>query len=64
VTSYQYTKAGQVTQLTYPSTRQLNINHDSIRASVVDSEQRGQHELFERGQLQRGGADDGLDAGW
>jgi RHS repeat-associated protein len=39
VTSYQYTTAGQVTQLTYPSTRQLNINHDSIGrlSSIVNA---------------------------
>jgi RHS repeat-associated protein len=38
-TSYQYTTAGQVTQLTYPSSRQLNINHDSIGrlSSIVNN---------------------------
>jgi RHS repeat-associated protein len=38
-TSYSYTQAGQVTQLTYPSTRAININHDSIGrlASIVNN---------------------------
>ena len=29
-TSYQYNEASQMTQLTYPSTRAINIGHDSI----------------------------------
>jgi RHS repeat-associated protein len=38
-TSYSYTQAGQVTQLTYPSLRAININHDSIGrlSSIVNN---------------------------
>jgi RHS repeat-associated protein len=38
-TSYQFTQAGQLTQLTYPSTRAININHDNIGrlSSIVNN---------------------------
>jgi RHS repeat-associated protein len=38
-TGYQYTTANQLTQLTYPSNRAVNINHDSIGrlSSVVNN---------------------------